>query len=81
MGNILEFILSFLFSPGLPEKKDFKASKIFLLIILFFIIINMIHFIFFKKEKNNNENKTDNHPGYIYIIQPSGEEFNKSTNK
>lgn len=48
MGNIFEFILSFLISPGMPEKKELNSVKIFLFIIFIIIMINFVYYTFFE---------------------------------
>ena len=48
MGTIFEFLLSFLISPGIPEKKEFNSAKIFILIIMILIIINIVYYTFFE---------------------------------
>jgi len=46
MGDIFEFILSFLISPGIPEKKELNSVKIFIFIVFVIICINIGYYIF-----------------------------------
>jgi hypothetical protein len=48
MGSIFEFILSFLVSPGIPEKRELNSVKIFMLIVFIIICINIVYDLFFE---------------------------------
>ena len=47
MNDIIKFLMEFIISPGIPEKKDLKTKsfKIFFLIVLFLIIINLLWYL------------------------------------
>lgn len=65
MGTIIEFIVNFLVSQGIPEKKDFKAIRVSIYIILVVISLNLIYYSLYKKKENKHSSEVNVHDSNI----------------
>lgn len=62
MNYILELILNFLISPGIPKKREYKAAKILMIIFFIIIALNAVYLL------NKDDRKDKPKPGYTYIL-------------